>query len=234
MSQENIELSAARVRSLARGGPEAVVDFWDPEIELWLPSGMIQAGGTYRGRREAVLGWMTEWAEAWEEIEYTPEEFTERVTPSSSASSTKDAGRGAGPELRAGSGTCSSTTTEGFGGGSFTRNGRRPSKPWGCGSKRRPSRRGGSARRSPLAEPRSNSPGGPFFRNSAGRTVALQWNALVRPGRFALALPGESESEVSGPPGDEFGRVRRSEESCSESSTPNFRRATTQVRGRAW
>ena len=52
-----------------------MVDFWDPEIELWLPSGMIQAGGTYRGR-EAVLGWMKEWAEAWEEIEYTPEEFT--------------------------------------------------------------------------------------------------------------------------------------------------------------
>ena len=30
-----------------------------------------------------------------------------------------------------------------------------PSKPWGCGSSRRPSRRGGSARRSPLAEPKS-------------------------------------------------------------------------------
>jgi ketosteroid isomerase-like protein len=53
-----------------------VVEFWDPEIELWLPSGMIQAGGTYHGR-EAVFGWMKEWAEAWEEIEYTPEEFTE-------------------------------------------------------------------------------------------------------------------------------------------------------------
>jgi ketosteroid isomerase-like protein len=37
---------------------------------------LIQAGGTYRGRT-AVLGWMREWAEAWEEIEYTPEEFTD-------------------------------------------------------------------------------------------------------------------------------------------------------------
>jgi ketosteroid isomerase-like protein len=77
MSQENIELARRVFEAFAQGGPEAVVDFSDPEIELWLPSGMIQAGGTYRGR-EAVLGWMKEWAEAWEEIEYTPEEFTEK------------------------------------------------------------------------------------------------------------------------------------------------------------
>jgi ketosteroid isomerase-like protein len=62
--------------AFARGGPDAMGEFWDPQIELWLPSGLIQAGGTYRGRT-AVLGWMREWAEAWEEIEYTPEEFTD-------------------------------------------------------------------------------------------------------------------------------------------------------------
>src|SRR4029450_5136106 len=76
MSRENVERARRGFEAFARGGPEAVVGFWDPEIELWLPSGMIQAGGTYRGR-EAVLGWMKEWAEAWEEIEYTAEEFTE-------------------------------------------------------------------------------------------------------------------------------------------------------------
>jgi len=76
MSQENVERARRGFEAFARGGPEAVVDFWDPEIELWLPSGMVQAGGTYRGR-EAVLGWMKEWAEAWEEIEYRPEQFTE-------------------------------------------------------------------------------------------------------------------------------------------------------------
>ena len=76
MSQENVELARRGFEAFARGGPQAVVDFWDPEIELWLPSGMIQSGGTYRGR-EAVLGWMKEWAEAWEEIEYKAEEFTD-------------------------------------------------------------------------------------------------------------------------------------------------------------
>ena len=76
MSQENVEVVRRAFEIFAREGPEAVVDFWDPEIELWLPSGMIQAGGTYRGHA-AVLDWMREWAEAWEEIDYKPGEFTE-------------------------------------------------------------------------------------------------------------------------------------------------------------
>ena len=76
MPQENVELARRGFEAFARGGPEAVVEFLDPDVELWLPSGLIQSGGTYRGR-EAVLGWMKEWAEAWEEIEYKAEEFTE-------------------------------------------------------------------------------------------------------------------------------------------------------------
>ena len=76
MSQENVEIARRGFEVFARGGPEAMVGLWDPEIELWLPAGMIQAGGTYRGQA-AVLGWMKEWAEAWEEIEYKPEEFTD-------------------------------------------------------------------------------------------------------------------------------------------------------------
>ena len=76
MSQENVELARRGFEAVARGGRDAVVELLDPEIELWLPSGLIQAGGTYRGH-EAVLGWMKEWAEAWEEIEYKPEEFIE-------------------------------------------------------------------------------------------------------------------------------------------------------------
>jgi ketosteroid isomerase-like protein len=76
MSQENVEIVRRAFEAFTREGPAAVVDFWDPEIELWLPSGMIQAGGTYRGHT-AVLEWMKEWAEAWDEIDYKPEEFTE-------------------------------------------------------------------------------------------------------------------------------------------------------------
>jgi ketosteroid isomerase-like protein len=76
MSQENVEIVRRGFEAFARGGPEAMVDLWDPEIELWLPSGMIQAGGTYRGQA-AVLGWMKEWAGAWEEIDYNPQEVIE-------------------------------------------------------------------------------------------------------------------------------------------------------------
>ena len=76
MSQENLEIVRRSFEAFAREGPEAVVDFWDPDIELWMPSGLIQAGGTYRGHAE-VLDWMRDWAEAWEEIDYKPEEFTE-------------------------------------------------------------------------------------------------------------------------------------------------------------
>ena len=112
-----------------------MVDFWDPEIELWLPSGLIQAGGTYRGR-EAVLGWMKEWADAWEEIEYTPEEFTE-------ADDTVVVG-----VLYEGRGKGSGVRTEGrfwyvfkYRNGRLWRwelypEGRKPSKPPGCGSRR--------------------------------------------------------------------------------------------------
>jgi ketosteroid isomerase-like protein len=76
MSRKNVEVVRRAFETFAREGPEGMVDFWDPEIELWLPTGLIQAGGTYRGHA-AVLDWMKEWAEAWEEIDYTPEEFTE-------------------------------------------------------------------------------------------------------------------------------------------------------------
>ena len=76
MSQKNVEIVRRAFEAFAQAGPEAVIEYADPEIELWLPSGLIQAAGTYRGR-PAVLDWMREWAEAWEEIDYTAEEFTE-------------------------------------------------------------------------------------------------------------------------------------------------------------
>jgi ketosteroid isomerase-like protein len=66
MSQENVEIVRRAFETFAQEGPEAMVAFGDPDIELWLPSGMIQAGGTYRGH-EAVVEWIKEWAEAWEE-----------------------------------------------------------------------------------------------------------------------------------------------------------------------
>jgi ketosteroid isomerase-like protein len=103
MSQENVEIVRRAFETFAQEGPEAMVEFWDPEIVLWLPSGVIQAGGTYRGHA-AVLDWMKEWAEAWEEIDYTAEEFTEAGECVLVSVLYTDAARGAGLGLRAGSG----------------------------------------------------------------------------------------------------------------------------------
>ncbi|HSE47183.1 MAG TPA: nuclear transport factor 2 family protein [Gemmatimonadales bacterium] len=95
MSQETVEMVRRAFETFAQEGPEAMVDFWDPEIELWMPSGLIQAGGTYRGHA-GVLDWMREWAEAWEQIDYTPEEFTEAGDSVLVSVSTRDAARAAG------------------------------------------------------------------------------------------------------------------------------------------
>ena len=73
MSQENVEIVRQAFAAYSNGGPEALANFWDPEIEVGVPPDLAQAG-TYRGR-EAVLAWMSEWNEAWERIEYTPEEI---------------------------------------------------------------------------------------------------------------------------------------------------------------
>jgi ketosteroid isomerase-like protein len=56
MSEENVGLARRGFEAFARGGPEAVVDFWDPEIELWLPSGMIQAGARATGAKRSSGG----------------------------------------------------------------------------------------------------------------------------------------------------------------------------------
>jgi ketosteroid isomerase-like protein len=73
MSRENVEIVRRGFEAFARGGPEALAEFWDPEVEVGVPPDLPQAG-TYRGR-EGVLAWMSDWSEAWDQIEYTPEEI---------------------------------------------------------------------------------------------------------------------------------------------------------------
>jgi ketosteroid isomerase-like protein len=75
MSQENVEIVRRAFAAFSRDGPEAMARFWDPEIEVGVPPELAQAG-TYRGR-DAVLGWISEWSDAWERIEYTPQEIVE-------------------------------------------------------------------------------------------------------------------------------------------------------------
>jgi ketosteroid isomerase-like protein len=71
-----MELARRGFEAFVQGGPDAVVDLWHPEIELLVPSGLIQSGGVYRGP-EAILAWMKEFEDAWDEIEYKAEEFTD-------------------------------------------------------------------------------------------------------------------------------------------------------------
>src|SRR3954452_18682487 len=75
MSQENVEVVRQAFAALSTGGVEAMASFWDPEIEVGVPSELAQAG-TYRGM-DAVVDWISEWSEAWERIEYTPEKMVE-------------------------------------------------------------------------------------------------------------------------------------------------------------
>ena len=72
MSQENVEIVRRAFEAYSSDGPEALADYWDPGIEVGVPPGLPESG-SYRGRG-AVLAWMSEWSEAWERIEYTPEE----------------------------------------------------------------------------------------------------------------------------------------------------------------
>jgi ketosteroid isomerase-like protein len=73
MSQENVETIRRAFDAYAQNGAEAIAEFWDPEIEVKIPTDLAQTG-TYRGR-DAVLGWMSDWDEAWEEIDYTASEL---------------------------------------------------------------------------------------------------------------------------------------------------------------
>jgi ketosteroid isomerase-like protein len=73
MSQENVKLVREAFAAFAHDGPEAMAAFWDPDVEVQVPTDLADAG-TYRGRA-AVLGWIMAWDEAWEEISYTPEEL---------------------------------------------------------------------------------------------------------------------------------------------------------------
>jgi ketosteroid isomerase-like protein len=70
MSQESVELIGRLFAALDRQDWEAVLGFFDPEVE-WSPT-----EGTFRGL-EGVITSMVEWLEPWEEHHIDAEEFTE-------------------------------------------------------------------------------------------------------------------------------------------------------------
>jgi ketosteroid isomerase-like protein len=75
MSQENVELIRLAIEAYGRGDVEAALRFVDPEVLVYVQLGLAQAG-SYRGR-ESMAEFMRAWEDAWDEMEYEPEEWVE-------------------------------------------------------------------------------------------------------------------------------------------------------------
>jgi ketosteroid isomerase-like protein len=69
----NIALAREGFDAFARGDLEAILEFVDPEVEVFVPI-ELPGAGTQHGH-EGFLRWMAEWLEAWEEFEIEPREF---------------------------------------------------------------------------------------------------------------------------------------------------------------
>ena len=73
MSQENVEIVQRALAAYARGDTEGALELTDPAVVVHAESGLAQAG-TYRGR-ESMARFMRAWEDAWEAMEYEPEEW---------------------------------------------------------------------------------------------------------------------------------------------------------------
>jgi ketosteroid isomerase-like protein len=73
MSRENVEVVRRATAAFNRGGVEAALQFFDPEIE-WTTTGIFLEAGTYSGY-EGVLEYMGALATELEELHSEPESF---------------------------------------------------------------------------------------------------------------------------------------------------------------
>ena len=76
MSQENVEVVRSLADAMRRGDFAAALSVLDADVE-WHDQAAIPGAGVHRGR-EAVSRHFEQWFDAWEEIEYTPEELLDR------------------------------------------------------------------------------------------------------------------------------------------------------------
>ncbi len=68
----NLEIVRATFEAYAREGPEVAVPLLDPEVEVYSPPSMANAG-TFHGV-EGYLEWTSAWFDAWENFEIYPQE----------------------------------------------------------------------------------------------------------------------------------------------------------------
>jgi ketosteroid isomerase-like protein len=70
-AQKNVELVRSAFEAYAREGPDAAVEMLDPEVEVYSPPALANAG-TYHGV-EGYLEWTHGWFDAWQQFEIVPQ-----------------------------------------------------------------------------------------------------------------------------------------------------------------
>jgi uncharacterized protein len=73
MSRENVELVRQMYDAFATRGPEAALEYLDPNIE-WLPPPDVPTAGTYRGI-EQVRAQFTDWTGQFSDYAWEPQDF---------------------------------------------------------------------------------------------------------------------------------------------------------------
>jgi len=146
MSQENVEV----VRRFLLLEVDEALTYVDPDI-VWNPAEESATQG-----HDAVRASLVRWKSEWDDYELLPEEFEHMGDRVVAAVRLRGRGRGSGVEVDARFYEVYTLRQGKSSAWINSRGGQTPSKPWGYGSSRRPSRRGGSAPRLPLAEPRSS------------------------------------------------------------------------------
>jgi ketosteroid isomerase-like protein len=72
-AEERIDLVRRGYEAYNAGDLEAVLDLFDPEIEVWASPDMLNSG-TYRGH-EGWLRWISQWNDAWESFHMEVDEI---------------------------------------------------------------------------------------------------------------------------------------------------------------
>ena len=97
MSQENVEIVARYSDAFQRGDLAATLSVLDEDVE-WHDQAAIPGADVHRGR-EAVGRHIRQWLEAWEEIDYTPEEVLDRGNQVVVVVRRRGKGKGSGVEV---------------------------------------------------------------------------------------------------------------------------------------
>jgi len=92
-AEERIELVRRGFEAWEAGDVQTVLDFFDPEVEVFTAEELINAG-TYRGH-DGFLRWAQQWFEAWEDFRNTPQEIV-AAGDSHAVARVRQTGRGRG------------------------------------------------------------------------------------------------------------------------------------------